>query len=90
MDLKKAFDTIDHNTLLYKPERYGIRGARLSWVKSYLRNRQQFVQIGDHKSEYMDIICGVPWGSVLSQKLFILYVNDICRASKSLTFVLCR
>ncbi len=86
--LKKAFETIDHNILLSKLEKYGIRVVGLSWLSSYLRNRQQFIQIGDHKSDFINITCGVPQGSILGQKLFILYINDICRVTQLLKFVL--
>ena len=44
IDLKKAFDTIDHNILLRKLYHYGVRGITYDWVKSYLKNRKQFIQ----------------------------------------------
>ena len=49
-DLKKAFDTIDHHILLQKREHYGIRGVANEWFSSYLKNRAQFVSIGNVSS----------------------------------------
>uniref|UniRef100_A0A3Q3EDH9 Reverse transcriptase domain-containing protein n=1 Tax=Labrus bergylta TaxID=56723 RepID=A0A3Q3EDH9_9LABR len=88
IDLKKAFDTINHNRLINKLERYGIRGVILNWLRSYLHNRQQFVKLGEYTSSCLDIACGVPQGSVLGPIIFILYINDICKTSNILQFVL--
>ena len=76
IDLKKAFDAVDHNILIKKLEHYGIRGLANKWVRSYLENRNQYACINDTDSECMKISGGVPQGSILEPALFILYVND--------------
>ena len=88
IDLKKAFDTIDHKLLLTKLEHYGIRGVAYDWIKSYLCERKQYVSVNSCNSEDMNVVCGVPQGSILGPKLFILYVNDIANVSSLLRFVL--
>ena len=81
MDLSKAFDTIDHRTLLYILENYGLRGIALSWLTHYLSNRPQFVFIDGFNSTMSTIQCGVPQGSILGPLLFLIYINDIINSS---------
>ena len=88
LDLSKAFDTIDHNILLYKLEHYGFRGIVLDWFKNYLYERKQFVMYNLCESDDKFITCGVPQGSILGPLLFILYVNDITKTSNVLEFIL--
>ena len=78
VDLKKAFDTVNHNVLAKHFYFYGIHGVAHKWIMSYLENRSQFVHYKNCNSEVLRICCGVPQGSVLGLKLFILYINDIC------------
>ena len=54
-----------------------MRGVVLDWLKSYLDNRQQYEEFAGSTSECMNIECGVPQGSVLGAKLFILYINNM-------------
>ena len=88
IDLKKAFDTVDHQLLCKKIEFYGIRGVALNWITSYLANRSQFVSIDGIHSRLSHVSCGVPQGSVLGPKLFILYVNDLCNVSNLVKCIL--
>ena len=72
LDFSKAFDTVNHNMLLRKLEKYGIRGLHLEWFHSYLSSRTQYVQIGNTKLASLTVRCGIPQGSTLGPLLFLL------------------
>jgi len=77
LDLKKAFDTVDHNILLKKLQYYGIRSSCHEWFTSYLNNRTQTCQINCSVSTSKLVKCGVPHGTILGPLLFLLYINDL-------------
>ena len=88
IDLKNAFDTIDHRILLRKLYSYGIRGSMLKWFESYLTARPHDVVFDGEASETHDVKCGVPQGSILGPLLFILSVYDICNVGPLLLKIL--
>ena len=76
-DLKKAFDTVPHSSLMQKLSTYGLDNNTLSWVCSYLTNRKQHVVVGGESSQDTTVLFGVPQGSVLGPLLFLIYIDDV-------------
>jgi hypothetical protein len=81
LDLKKAFDTVQHDILLRKLEKFGIKGTALNWFASYLSNRKQCVDINNVLSDFNDIIMSVFQRSSLGPILFLCFINDIYRCT---------
>ena len=82
LDLRKAFDVINHNLLLKKLESAGVSGSAFYWFKSYLDNRRQYVTCNSTESKSLALRHGVPQGSVLGPTLFCAHYNDVISAVK--------
>ena len=77
IDLKKAFDLVDHECLLFKLEHYGVRGSSLDWFRNYLTTRTQRVHFGIDLSHSRATQFGISQSSILMPLLFVLYINDL-------------
>ena len=77
LDLSKAFDSVPHERLLLKLNRYGIDGQLHLWFKNFLTNWKQRVMVRGSYSDWSPVTSGVPQGSVLGPVMFLIYVNEI-------------
>ena len=83
LDFQEAFDTVNHKILLTKMEYHGIRGLASDWFKSYLTNRVQQTSIQEITSPQLEIIYGIPQGSLLGPLLFLIWTCSLKRASSA-------
>ena len=83
IDLKKAFDTVDHGIFCSKLEHYGIQQRGLAWFESYLHSRRQFCRVNGTNSKIEKMEVSVPQGSCLGPLLFPIYINDLPQASQN-------
>ena len=85
LDLSKAFDSLQHDVLLRKLYKYGIRGVAHNWFKSYLNGRQMRVKCNvassgkTEYSSYREVAYGTPQGSCLGPLIFLIFTNDLHR-----------
>ena len=77
MDFSKAFDTVPHNRLLNKLNRYGIHNKTHTGISKFLKCRKQRVIVSGEHSTWTNVVSGVPQGTVLELLLFLVYINDL-------------
>ena len=82
IDLKRAFETVNHTILIDKLNKYGIKSTELSWFKSFLTNRTQCTKVNENTSQYVSVDVGLPQGAILSIPLFQIYINDLVKVIK--------
>ena len=88
LDLSKAYDKLDYTILLDKLLYYGIRGTAYKLLRSYLANREQFIELNDTASKTLPIVTGVPQGAILGPLLFLIYINDFPLSSNFFKFIM--
>ena len=77
IDFEKAYDKVSRNTMLKKLHRFGIRGKTFKVIESMYRNDQTCVRLGNKRTSFFDVNCGVKQGCILSPNLFNVFLSDL-------------
>ena len=77
LDLRKAFDSLDHHILLQRLYDLNVSPAVLQWFKSYLSGKLHRVKRLGQYSEWRSMKGGIPQGSALGPLLFLIYMNSL-------------
>ena len=83
LDLRKAFDVVNHDLLIAKLQIYGCSPSTLLWFKSFLTDRRQCVNLSGTVSDTEVLSSGIPQGSILGPALFLLFINDLPLSGES-------